>query len=139
VDGRRETGVGFVVAGGDAPEGFDLTEEVFDQMAPFVHLGVVGYWSGAVGLGRNDGARATLGDQSADSVAVEGFVGQQGGELDTLQDWRNADAVMPLARQQDEPPKVAQRIDHGQDLGGQPAARATDGLSLSPPLAPVPC
>lgn len=46
---------------------------------------------------------------------------------------------MPLARQQDKTPKVAQRIDHGQDLGRQAAAGAADGLSLSPSLAPVPC
>jgi hypothetical protein len=46
---------------------------------------------------------------------------------------------MPLARQQDEAPKVAQPIDNGQDLGRQPATRATDGLSLRPPLAPAPC
>lgn len=46
---------------------------------------------------------------------------------------------MSLARQQNEAPKVPQRIDDGQELGRQPATRATDGLNLSPPLAPVPC
>jgi hypothetical protein len=139
VDCCGEACVGFVVSCGDAAERFDLAEEVLNQMAPFVHLGVMGNRDGAVGLGRNDGNRATLGDQGADGVAVEGFVGQQGGELYAIQHRFDADAVMSLAWQQDEAPKVPQRIDDGQDLGRQPATRATDGLSLSPPLAPVPC
>jgi hypothetical protein len=37
-----EAGVGFVVAGGDAAELFEALEEVLDQVAPFVDLGVVG-------------------------------------------------------------------------------------------------
>jgi hypothetical protein len=44
---------------------------------------------------------------------------------------------VPLARQQDEVDQVAERIDQRDDLRGQPAARAPDGLVLRPPFAPV--
>jgi hypothetical protein len=44
---------------------------------------------------------------------------------------------MPLARRQDEAHQIAQGIDHGHNLGRQAAARAADGLILSPPFAPL--
>src|SRR5260370_37955231 len=46
---------------------------------------------------------------------------------------------MELARQEHQTCKVAQRIAQRHDLGRQAAARASDGLILSPPFAPVPC
>jgi hypothetical protein len=42
-----------------------------------------------------------------------------------------------LPRHQHKAHQIAQRIDHGHNLGGQSAFRAPDGLILSPPLAPV--
>jgi hypothetical protein len=44
---------------------------------------------------------------------------------------------MALARQEHEAHEVSQRIDQRDDLGRQPAARATDGLMVSPPFAPL--
>ena len=40
VDHCGEAGVGFVGPQGDAFELLELAEEVFDQVTPFVHLGV---------------------------------------------------------------------------------------------------
>jgi hypothetical protein len=42
-----------------------------------------------------------------------------------------------LAGQEHEAHQVAQRIDQRDNLGGQSAARASDGLMLSPPFAPL--
>jgi hypothetical protein len=44
-----------------------------------------------------------------------------------------ADAVVALAREQDESRQIAQGIDKRHDLGRQSAARLADGLILSPP------
>ena len=44
--------------------------------------------------------------------------------------------VVRLPRQKQKAAQVAERIDHGHDLGRQSAARASDGLMLCPPFAP---
>ena len=49
----------------------------------------------------------------------------------------NALHVMRLAGQQHEAHKIAKRIDQDHDLGRQSATRTSDGLSLSPPFAPL--
>ena len=46
---------------------------------------------------------------------------------------------MALSRQQNETNKISKRINQCDDLGRQPAARTSDRLTMSPPLAPVPC
>src|SRR5260370_15029027 len=46
---------------------------------------------------------------------------------------------VPLAGQKNEAGQIPERLDKGNDLGGQAAARASDGLILTPPFAPVPC
>src|SRR3954462_5850977 len=60
MDHRREARVGFVVTGGDAAELLDLAEEVFDQMAPLVHLEVTGDCGDPIGFGRDHGGRPRL-------------------------------------------------------------------------------
>jgi hypothetical protein len=42
-----------------------------------------------------------------------------------------------LTRQQQKADQVAKCVDQCNDFGRQAAARASDGLSLSPPFAPV--
>src|SRR3954471_15586826 len=139
MDDCGEARVGFVVARGDAAELLDLAEEVLDQMAPLVHLEIAGNVGGPIGLWRDHGQGATLVQVSADPVAVEGLVRQQGSEIEIRQQRSDADAVVSLPRQQDEAHEIAQRIHQSDDLGRQAAARTADGLSLSPPFAPVPC
>jgi len=60
---------------------------------------------------------------------IEGAVAKDCVESDALD--------VPLARQQDKAQEVAQRIHHGHDFRGQAAARAADGLILSPAFAPL--
>jgi hypothetical protein len=46
---------------------------------------------------------------------------------------------MALPRQKEKVRQIAERIHQGHNLGGQATTRTPDGLSTSPPLAPVPC
>ena len=121
------------------PELLEIAEEILDEMAPFVHREVARDRAHPIGLGWNDGHGASAVQFGADPVDVEGLVGQQGLEVDTLDQRRNADAVVALAGKQQEARQVAERIDGRDDFRRQPASRSADGLILSPPLAPVPC
>ena len=136
---RGKARVGFFVSRGDAPELLEIAEEILDEMAPFVHREVARDRAHPIGLGWNDGHGASAVQFGADPVDVEGLVGQQGLEVDTLDQRRNADAVVALAGKQQEARQVAERIDERDDFRRQPASRSADGLISSPPLAPVPC
>ena len=50
---------------------------------------------------------------------------------------RDALRVVCLTWQKQKADQVAKRIDQGNDFGRQAAARASNGLSVSPPFAPV--
>ena len=134
VDRSGEAGVGLVVSSGDPAELLEPLEEVFDQVTPFVHLGVVRDRRFAVRLRRNDGQGASFIESGAQAVLVERLVGDESIKIDARYKRLDPDAVVPLARQQDEARQIAQRIDERDDLGRQPAARPADGLILSPLL-----
>ena len=106
-------------------------------MPPLVHFVVVVDRLLAVALRRYDGSSAPFMQLHPQLVAVEGLVAEEGAERQALDQRRHTLAVVPLARQQDEVDQVAERIDQRDDLRGQPAARAPDGLVLRPPFAPV--
>ena len=76
--------VGFVGAHGDAFEFLEFTEEVLDQMTPFVHLGVDWERDGAARVLRNHDLGTALIEIGDDVVAVEGLVGDQRAEFDAL-------------------------------------------------------
>src|SRR5918997_2386806 len=137
MDGGGVAGVGFVVAGGDGPELLQLGEAVLDQVAPAVHVAVEVDGALAVGLGWDHRGGTTIVEVRPEPVGVEGLVAEQGAEGDALDQRPHADAVVALAGQQDEAHRVAEGVDQGDDLGGQPAARAADGLISSPPFAPL--
>jgi hypothetical protein len=122
VDRSGEAGVGLVVASGDPAELLEPLEEVFDQVTPFVHLGVVRDRRFAVRLRRNDGQGASFIERGAQGVLVERLVGDESIKIDARYKRLDPDAVVPLARQQDEARQIAQRIDERDDLGRQPAA-----------------
>src|ERR671911_494676 len=95
---RREARVGFVVAGGDAAELLELAEEVFDQMAPLVHLEVAREGGDPIGFGRDRGGRTPIVQIGADRVAVEGFVRQKSAEIEVRQKRGDTDAVVSGSR-----------------------------------------
>src|SRR5215212_628852 len=137
MDGSGVAGVGFVVAGGDGTELFQLGEGVLDQVAPAVHVAVEVDGGLAVGLGRDHRGGAAGVKLRPEPVGVEGFVAEQGAEDGALDQRRHADGVVALARQQDEAHQIAEGVREGDDLGGQAAARAADRLVLGPPFAPL--
>src|SRR5215218_7823111 len=137
MDGGGVAGVGLVVAGGDGPELLQLGEGVLDQVAPAVPVAVEVEAAFAAGLGRDHRRGAAGVEVRPDPVHVERFVAEQGVEGDALDQRRHADGVVPLAGQQHEAHQIAERVGEGDDLGGQAATRAPDGLALGPPLAPL--
>src|SRR3954468_6329547 len=98
MDHRREARVGFVVTSGDAAELLDLAEEVLDQMPPLVHLEVAGDGGDPIGFGWDHGNRAPVVQLGAEPVAVEGFVRQQGGEVEIRQKRGDTGAVVSGSR-----------------------------------------
>src|SRR5580693_8296057 len=134
-----KAGIGLFVASCDASESLEMAEEVFDQMAPFVHFCIVRDALGPVGLGGNDRDCAAFVQVGTQPVVVEGFVADQGLKIETGDQGLDTDAVVPLARQQQEANEIPECVHQGHDLGSQAAARAAYGLILSPPFAPVPC
>ena len=131
--------VGFFVACGDATELFKITEEVFDEMTPFVNVKIAGHLAGTVGLRRDDGAGPPPIELGAQPIIVEGLVAEQSIECDSIDQWLDPDAVVALAGQKNEAYEIAERVDHCDDLGGQATSRPANGLISSPPFAPVPC
>jgi hypothetical protein len=132
MDHRAIACVRLLVAHCDSAEFLDLTEEVFDQMAPFVHLEVAIDGVLSTRFGRNDGDGAPAVEFGAQPIVVEGLVGEQGANDDAADQRFDADAVVSLTRRQDEARQIAERIDKRDDFGRQTTTRSPDCLILSP-------
>ena len=70
-------------------------------------------------------------------IGVERLVGQESTEGNAIDERFDALHVVCLAGQKNEVGQVSERVDQSNDLGGQSATRAPDGLILSPPFAPL--
>ena len=99
MDCSGEAYVGFVVAGCDAPELFEFLKEIFDQVAPFVHVDIIGDRLLAMGFGRNNGRCASFLQFYPQRVVVEGLIANEGVEVGAFDQRRHADAVVSLAWQ----------------------------------------
>ena len=139
MDDSSEARVGLVVAGGEAAEFLEALETVLDEVAPLIHVLVVRDRGFAARHGGNDGESSAIAQFGAQGIVVESHVGEERAEGNIFDQWRNPDAVVTLARQQDKTDQIAERIDERDDLCRQSAARLADGLILRPPFAPVPC
>src|SRR3954469_1670841 len=137
MDSHGVAGVGLVVAGGDGPELLHLGEGVLDQVAPAVHVAVEVEAAFAAGFGRDHRRGAAGIEVRPDPVHIERLVAEQGVEIQTLDQRRHADGAVSLAGQQHEAHQIAERVDQGDDLGGQATARAADRLVPGPPFAPL--
>src|SRR5215211_5366472 len=76
-----------------------------------------------------------IGDQG---IAVESGIGAQRPEGEPVDERRHAHRIEALPGQEHEAHEVAERVGERQDLGGQAAFRAANGLARSPPFAPCP-
>ena len=70
-------------------------------------------------------------------IRIKRLVRQKRPERDVADQRGNALHVMRLTGQHQEADQITERIHQRDDLSRQTAARASDGLSLSPPFAPV--
>ena len=111
-----------------------LRKEVLDQVAGFVELHVDFQRHQALGALRDADQGAACVHVLDDPIAVEGLVrcparvcwqtmrgGEQGVELQTLDQRRHADRVVAISRHQHKPHEIAQSVGQGQDFG-RPAA-----------------
>ena len=138
MDDGGEALVGFVGAHGNALELFEFAEEVLDQMAPFVLLGVDGKGNRASRMLRDDDLGAALVQIGDDVVAIEGLVGDQRFEGESVDERGDANGVETLAGQENEANEIAECVGEREDLGRHAAFGAAYGLALSPPFAPWP-
>ena len=107
MDHGGEARVGLVVSGGDSAEGFEAAEEILDEMAPAIHVEVARDGMSAVGFGRDDRGCAPVGQFGAQPIDIEGLVAEERGEVDVLDERRDAEAVVALTGQQDEAGEIA--------------------------------
>ncbi len=138
MDHWLEALVCFAGAQGDAFELLELAEEILDQMTPFVGF-VVDFQLQCPGrvLG-NDDPGASFVEFCDQSVAVECLVCDQSTEFDVVDQWRDLDAVIAIARHETKAHKVAQGIRQRQNFGCHATFGTAYGLALSPPFAPWP-
>ena len=73
-----------------------------------------------------------------DPVGIERLIGDQAAEGHSIDQGSDADCVMALAGQQNEPDQATERVGQRQDLGGRAAFGLAYGLAFSPPFAPCP-
>jgi len=130
--------VSFVASHGDAFELLKFAKEVFDEMAPFVNLGVDGDRIETVRALGNDNAGAALIQLGDDPVGIERLIPDQRAEGDAVDQRGDADRIVALARQEMETDQIAERVGEGEDFGGPAAFGLAYGLALSPPFEPWP-
>ena len=137
----QEASCGLVVAGGDGPELLELGKEVLDQMPGLVEVFVKGARCRA-GFPRWDHGRlAGLGQRREHAlVCIERLVGNERPGLKRGQQGIGSGQIVLLTAGEMKAGRIAERIDGGVDLGGQPALAAADGLILAQFLgAPAAC
>ncbi len=106
-------------------------------MPPFIDFLVVRDMCFAVSFGGNDGLCAARAQCIAQVIGVKGLIAEKGVEGQAFNQRRHADDFATLTWQQAEADQIAKGVHQGQNLGGQPAFRASDGLIESPPFAPL--
>ena len=107
-------------------------------MPPFVSVPIKVCGKAPVGFGWDDRHDPGLGEGLSHPVGIEGAVSKQLAAGQALDQGRRSAQVVGLSRQQPEVDQVAECIGQRHDLAGYAAARAPDGLALSPPFAPCP-
>ncbi len=138
-DKRFEAFICLVVTGCDASELFEIAEEVLDEMPPAIHGDITRDEVFAIRFRRDDGLGLRFAEYLTQTIVVKTLVGQQRLHVDAFDQVGCRYAVVALSGKQNEAGKISERIDEGDDLCRQAAARAADGLTARPPFAPMPC
>ena len=125
------------VSGCYGSEFFDLCEEILDHVPPLIGVLIVIAQDLAVRFRWDDRAGTARVEFREKPVGIECLVGQESIEGNAIDQRFDALHVVGLTGQENEVGQVSERVDQSNDLGGQSAARAPDGLILSPPFAPL--
>jgi hypothetical protein len=141
IDGREEVLPAFVVSGGNGSELLEFGKEIFDEVASFVEIGVIGARRLAVGAGWNNRNGPRLFERPDHPlVGIVGFVGEESPGLQARQQGVGTDPSVALPGREMKARWIAQGIGGGVDLGRQPTLAAPDRLLLAiPPFAPALC
>src|SRR5215210_4645200 len=123
----------------EAAEVLELIEAAFDAVAFLVERDVVRDRNLARAGRRDDSEHAGVSDQLAQSVAVVGFVGDDGAALDAFQQRRRGDDIVDLAAGENEAQRAAERIGEHVDFAGQSSSGAPQSLILVPPFPVAAC
>ena len=88
---------------------------------------------------RDDGAHAGVCDQLTKSVAIIGFVSDDGAALDALQQRRCGDDIVDLAAGKHEAQRPSECVGEHVDFAGQSSSGAPQSLILVPPFPVAAC
>ena len=113
--------VRFAGSHGDTFELLEFSEEVLDQMTPFVDFSVYFQRFGAPWVLRYDNLCAAFIHVFNDPVCIKRLVGDQAAEFDIPDQRGDAYSIKSLSRQQAEAHQITQGIGQGQDFGRQTA------------------
>ena len=141
MDGGEEVAGGLIVAGCDGAKLLELGEEILDQMPGLVEVFVEGARRLAALARWDDGRLAGFGQRfEYPLVGIERFVGDERLGLKVGQQGIGSGQIVRLTAGEMKAGRIAERIDGGVDLGGQPALAAADRLILAQFLgAPAAC
>ena len=93
-----------VIAGGDAPEVFDLVKEAFDQITVLVQIRAEAYRVFPVTLGRDVGPAAAVPDEVSDPIGIITAISeQQGFRFKAMDEFWDKAVVMSLACRKSDP------------------------------------
>ena len=134
MDDGCEALIGFVCPHRDAFEFLELAEEILDQVPPLVEFGVQPQRQRPPWVLRDHDLCAALVEVGNDGIAVEGLVGDQSAEGDSVDQRSDADRIETVAGQQDEADQIAERVGQREYFGRHAALGAADRLVLRPPF-----
>jgi len=129
--------LGFIVTRCDTTEFLDLGEVIFDQVPPAIDFIIIFPLHNSVRFWRDHGSCTAFAQLFKQPIGVKRLVSQQRSERNASDQRSHPLHIVGLPRQQQELYKITKRVHQCHDFGGQPAARAPNGLILSPPFAPV--
>jgi hypothetical protein len=103
-------------------KGFCAAEQVFDEMPPLVFFGVMLGISAGSFAEWNDRLHVVGAQSFAQPAGIKSLIADQGQAIDASHESVKADDVVPLARQEHEADRIAERFDDHRNLGRQATA-----------------
>ena len=128
-----------IISGGDAPEVFEFVKAALDKITSLVDFKVIGDQFFACPVTGNDRLRAHIGDKTAQSIAVIGFIGQDMTSPQALKQGLSLSYIAPLARRQNNTQWPSESVGCHVNFGGQSTSRTPQSLISAPPFPVAAC